>query len=71
MRYSDLFAREIGADYRGFRIVVQNTWAADVIPAFISEGFEAARKAPRRSNSAHLHRPLRPRRDSDSGMTEL
>jgi hypothetical protein len=40
-----LFAREISADYRGFRIVVQNSGADRVIPALLSEGFKAARKA--------------------------
>lgn len=40
-----LFSREINADYRGFRILVQNSWATGVIPALISEGFGAARKA--------------------------
>jgi hypothetical protein len=45
MRLSELFAKEISADYRGFRIVVQNSWAAGVIPALLSEGLAAARKA--------------------------
>jgi hypothetical protein len=40
-----LFAREISAEYRGFDIVVQNSWANGVIPALVNEGFEAARKA--------------------------
>jgi len=44
-RRRELFAREIGADFRGFRIVVQNNWAAGVLPALLSEGLSAARKA--------------------------
>jgi hypothetical protein len=45
MRFSELFAKEISAEYHGFHIVVQNSWAAGVIPALLSEGFTAARKA--------------------------
>lgn len=40
-----MFAREISAEYRGFHIAVQNSWANGIIPALVSEGFEAARKA--------------------------
>jgi hypothetical protein len=40
-----LFAREISAEYRGFHIVVQNSWVKGVIPALLKGGFEAARMA--------------------------
>jgi hypothetical protein len=44
-RREHVFAREIRAEYRGFQIVVQNSWANGFIPALVSEGFEGARKA--------------------------
>jgi len=40
-----LFAKEISAEYRGFHIVVQNSWATGVISALVSEGLDGARKA--------------------------
>jgi hypothetical protein len=40
-----LFTKEISAEYRGFHIVVRNSWANGVIPALVSEGLEGARKA--------------------------
>ena len=40
-----MFAKEVSVDYRGDRIVVQNSWGGGAIAALLREGIGAARRA--------------------------